>query len=237
MLIKYKLLPKSPISIGTGKSAQGIANNIVVRSANGIAYIPGSSIKGILRSECRRFAQTFGFYTHDKNLDPLGCLNHTKNSPCLLCKLFGSVHYPSNLIFENISLNSTVTNILERLALNISEKSVFEAQVIEKISSYGQSIRSNNRIDPKTRTAANDHLFFTECVDPDTYFIGEIRSSSNCKVTKTELAFLAMLLQSVNFIGGRKSAGLGRCLINIEQFIFEGENLDWKKTIEGNSNA
>jgi CRISPR-associated protein Csm3 len=104
MPIRARLVAKSGLRIG-GTEADikiGGAENPVIRDFNGVPYIPGSSLKGKLRSlleqETGRFGRNGTGWMTDRqgnrvsDGNPCGCADPT----CLVCKVFGPHMNPSH---------------------------------------------------------------------------------------------------------------------------------------------
>jgi len=117
--LRISLVNLTPLSIGAGKSAASIlegVDNPIVRM-NGKVYIPGSSLKGALRSEAERYVRT----TYGEGpeyvcniLNPNDELSRKeqlkeKYRPCLVCRIFGGPTIASHIkIFDAFSLKYTI---------------------------------------------------------------------------------------------------------------------------------
>lgn len=114
------LINQTPLSIGAGKGAlKGGIDNPIVR-IEGKPYIPGSSLKGVLRSEAERYVK----FSHPNEfvcdiLNPnkeekgeLGRKMQAEKSgieyePCIICRIFGGPTLASHLTFYNALPSST----------------------------------------------------------------------------------------------------------------------------------
>src|SRR5947209_14530955 len=99
--IDYELTFKTPFHFGTGIRA-GLIDRTVVRDGDGYLYVPGSTIKGVLRERCEQLARIYMGKTqrlsspHDEKaaLDELGT-----QPPTLVTRIFGSHITSSTLYF------------------------------------------------------------------------------------------------------------------------------------------
>lgn len=113
LLVTYRidaeLINEEPLSIGAGRGAlTGTIDNPIVRM-NGSPYIPGSSIKGVLRAEAERYARARGWFVCDIVSDPSyeeGRKDQLreKYEPCIVCKVFGGPTIASHITVLNASL-------------------------------------------------------------------------------------------------------------------------------------
>lgn len=112
-------------------------------------YIPGSSLKGALRSSASRIAQNYGFTSCGEVKPEFIEEAHIKIEICDVCDLFG---YPkSNTLSPLIVSNLKATEVIEPSAL------------------------TRVRIDDRSMRAAEGALFTVEYVPPGSEFIGDIR--------------------------------------------------------------
>jgi len=139
------------LRIGSAKTAIGIgeADNPILRHPiTRLPYIPGSSLKGKLRS---LLEQTYSQESQDKG-SPCGC------GHCFVCKLFGcnnskNTNSPSRLIFRDSTLTqSTEESLKESLPGSFSEE------------------KTEIRIDRRTGTAARGAVIPNERVPADSVF-------------------------------------------------------------------
>jgi len=202
---EIKLVNLTPLSIGTGKSAssalEGLDNPVV--RLNGKVYIPGSSLKGALRSEAEKYVRTtYGEspeYVCDI-LDPKGengelfrkdKLNE-KYVPCLVCRIFGGPTVASHIkVFDAFS-----------------QKAITET-------------RKCVSIDRITGGQHPGRLFDIEYVVPNSEFnltieIENIEIMNNSDESKVIRYLLKKMIDEGIQIGARKSIGLG--ILKIKSF-------------------
>jgi len=141
------IIPEGPILIAKGKSENETSNEIhYVKDLNGKAYIPGSSLKGVIRNYCEKIANTLGVW----NCNPLLNNDNDKDKPdcscgkkveiikeqndkitipeiynkytCYVCKLFGSTGIASRIHIDDACLIGTSEGYQERTNISIDRK-------------------------------------------------------------------------------------------------------------------
>ncbi|MEM2363680.1 MAG: CRISPR-associated RAMP protein Csx7 [Candidatus Nezhaarchaeales archaeon] len=109
--IRAVLTNETPLSIGSGKGLPigGIDNPIVRLGDKPI--IPGSSIKGVLRSEAERYAKLRGWPVCDVVSHPTFEIEEKRKRrenyrPCIVCRVFGGPTIASHIVFLNATPRS-----------------------------------------------------------------------------------------------------------------------------------
>ena len=214
-----ELVLQNEMHIGSGKG-DGRTDALVVKDFNGIPYIPGSSLRGVLRTTIERIIASLGKNPYqltskkcvtnstDLQKEFMGLLKNKKQSEidkflndnskiCHVCQLFGSTVIASKIRVTDLSLNGerSITSIRHGVAINrdtetAQEKAKFDFETVPKGSSFSFEI------------------------------IGE-------NLTNNDLALLAIGIQEMmdgNFwIGGNTARGLGKCkLENLKIKYFDG---------------
>ncbi len=131
-----------------------------------------------------------GLWIHDSK-GPL-----CKDSPCTLCKLFGSTAIPAMLQ-------------VGQAEIDVSLKSHFQALLDQNRNSVvhpDAEIRPGICLSRVRRTALPDHLFFEEAIPPVT-FCGKLVIAG--AITPVEKEFLHASGRLVDRLGGRKAVGRG----------------------------
>lgn len=225
--LKYTLTFESAFHCGSGLPRLLIDRGIH-RDSEGNLFVPGATIKGVLRDRCEQVASLFGLSVrspHDKN----AALSEY-NAPDLPSRLFGSRLRPGKLYFDDLRLSEEDFEFFKRSNnpwLQITERT----QV--SISRY-------------TGTAKPAMLFTSEFGVEDVCFHGRILGHVQDLSLPLEdgltpggpscgVLLLVIGLLSIDRIGGNKSTGLGKCRINIESLEVSGKacNLaDWLEKID-----
>ncbi|MGC9069172.1 MAG: type III CRISPR-associated RAMP protein Csx7 [Thermoprotei archaeon] len=202
-VLKYKVRGKvvniDPLSIGSGKSAIGAIDNPIVR-LNNVPYIPGSSLKGVLRAEAERYAKIMGYDVCNVFSNEELERKKNKKEACDVCKVFGGPTIVSAIIVHNLYGKNAVTEI--RTSVSIS------------------------RI---TGAQSPGRLFDVEFVVPGSEFVssdGSVvfevdgrRINLNNKNRHVEILLyvFSRLVNGEIRVGGRKSIGMGRIKLIIDK--------------------
>lgn len=211
--LKLKIQFKTTFHIGSGLSDNKRVDNLVVKE-EGFPYIPGSSLKGRIRYQFNKIASTISpdnFNTlHSGSRDYLSCQNqnrickteHVRES-CLHCRIFGSEFFSGSLYFSPARLKKEVRNKIEKFG------------GIQKYQQHLYEIRTGNKINRKLQTTEDSSLFNYEMANGQYPFRAEI--SGQAHMNEEELTFLKRCIELLDFLGGNKSRGLGRCKIEITE--------------------
>jgi len=184
-----------------------------------LPYIPGSSLKGALRSLAERFAKSMGEDIARNICDPLDIIRkdaereqHEKN-PCIVCQIFGNTGVASHItIFDCLPEDNPPTEIKPGIGIHRVLRSVYPGL-----------------------------LFNEEYVSPGVRWSFRIRivnidlDDDNDARSKLLRMLLKELVEGRVQIGGRKSVGSGLIkLLASETKIrkFKLENGELKKVME-----
>jgi len=200
-IIEFDIVVKTPVSIRSGRSYIGLVDNPVVRISRGgesVPYIPGSSIKGVLRHEAERYARSIGEYVCDilhpkKENGELFRKDRAEKEgkeyiPCIICRIFGGPTVASHVY-------------------------VYDAYPVE--GSYSLGVVRRVSISRVTGAQMPGRLFDVEFINPDSIFKGridveniDILSNDDKRAEIFNHAF-KMLCKGMVPIGGMKSVGMG----------------------------
>lgn len=170
---------------------------------DGMPFVPGSQIKGVLRHQCERFALALELEAIDphehrgehrslvKNFIPLA------ESDLVVDRLFGT-RYQGECLF--------VTNALP----------------LTTDADWTTSVHTRTAIDRLTRTVKEQHLFTTELTAEHLHLHGTIRARHPAGVLTQEdegfpyeYTLLVAALLSLDTLGGDKSVGMGQCRMQL----------------------
>jgi len=195
-VIKGTVVNHTPLSIGAGRNTlRGGIDNPIVRMDE-VPYIPGSSLKGVLRSEAERFVKTSLplefvcdiFRPNDEKVGELGRKKVLGESyePCIICRIFGGPTLASHLTIHNAMPHSP-----------------FHTEIKTSVSI--------NRI---TGAQYPGRLFDVEYVVPLTRFKFEARVDNidlmGGSLEARVVNYLMNILRKGQvWLGGRKSVGMG----------------------------
>ncbi len=209
-----RLIPRTPFRIGAGKGTvpTALSELPVVRitrtTGRESAYIPGSSLKGVLRSCCELIARTL--------LGPNEACNPVSRQSC------GQVHgreFETNLRFSNYE---GCFNVLNNICLICKIfGSTLSASLIEVEDAFPETepavaVRRCIAIDRTTGASAHGALFDYEYIAPTTSFTTKVHCLN---LPNYALGLLVEAFNQIDSglfgIGGFKSRGLGRFSVEI----------------------
>jgi len=102
-------------TVGSGFGLARLVDQTTVRDADGVVFIPGATVKGRLRSICKRLALSTDAHYHkagtticqaqgDTDWAPALC--KTPETKCIICSIFGSPLFPSPYRFSDFVLQT-----------------------------------------------------------------------------------------------------------------------------------
>jgi CRISPR-associated RAMP protein (TIGR02581 family) len=220
----------SPLRLSSGR-ASDVTDAPLMRNRAGVPYIPGSSLRGALRSEMERILAGLGreitgvrsCVLFSQESGPDACVSvddkkqkALKNQPedkvldyldehlCDLCRLFGSPAYASRLTLED-SLPENPAN-----------------------HTKGGNVRDGVGIDRDTGAARETIKFNYEVLEPEkggTFFLlrMQVENLGVGAPQDTALLNLALsILQEGLYVGGKRAAGLGKICLRKESLKVRG---------------
>jgi CRISPR/Cas system CSM-associated protein Csm3 (group 7 of RAMP superfamily) len=208
---------KSNLHIGSGFGFARLIDHVSIKDAERLAYIPGSTIKGKLRSVCKKIALTMEdpFYLSNGNhkicqsLEPGRgqsemCKHDALEDRCVICRLFGSAFAEGKLLFTDAKLN---------------EADAEKIRVLSQISRFRvdaqNEVKTNVKLSRYRKISDEGHLFVSENVSKTLGFTGAIYAKE--PLTTEEETFLRYGLKTLTHLGGQKSRGLGRVEMNLKE--------------------
>jgi CRISPR/Cas system CSM-associated protein Csm3 (group 7 of RAMP superfamily) len=204
-----------PLHIGAGHG-RGLLNRTVVKTQTGQVYIPGSSLRGVLRDAAEQLARALelkvcGAPAPDNMCGKQGAL-------CLVCRLFGSPGRESHLIVDDALLRGDLQGALR------SKKG--EAYV-----PFGQTTqRTQVQLSRLRGLAREGRLFSSEFATTGLIFettIGGILDltpiapdqSEDIEGQYLELILLLSAIKMVRHLGGGRRRGAGACRLILPEQI------------------
>jgi len=181
--------------------------------------VPGSSVKGKVRSRCEALANSLGLRLCEKGE------RVCKQSPCIICRLFGSAYNPGRLRFSDALLIEPWRRFA-RPEFGREAETARDPFILS-------SVRMGNKLERATRTVEQDLLFSLEHTANRLQFGGSIQGylddrtfAGDALTLPVEAWLLIVGLRLVDKLGGGRSRGLGRCCIMISSLTLDGgENL------------
>ena len=204
VLFDFRLTCQTGLHIGAGKSTDFAGSDLpVVRDASGRPFIPGSSLRGVLRAGIESFSLSLGLgelhqQTPEESLKgvPEELAQGWKELD-LVKRLFGSVEEK-----KGARNGSETRSISYGSRLQISDAICEDAVLFE--------VRDGVGISRETRTAAQAVKFDVEVVPAGTRFHGRVRFKNPADYEVGLLAqALWMLGEGLLLLGGKSARGLG----------------------------
>ncbi len=219
--IKYELTFKSAFHFGTGLRG-GLVHRLVARDADGFLYVPGSTLKGVLRERCEQLAQLFDLQITSPHVEEWREAN--RRNPDIVTRIFGSRFTPGQLYFDDAQMSE-------------SSRELFEADkkldfLKPKLQAWQVERRTQVSLSRVTRTAQSGLLFTSEYGVPNLSFTGSIvgllagfpLNSDDGKGTYSLLLLLAGL-KSLDRLGGSRSSGAGQVKCQLIDCKVDGQGI------------
>lgn len=227
--VSYKLTFTTPFHCGTGLRV-GLIDRTITRDRNGYLYVPGSTIKGVLREQCERLARLYEDFEDMRELidSPHNgeiALWSLTRPITIITRIFGSHHVPGQLFFDDA---------------HQQDKKQYDSGEKEgkgKYKSLQTDLYTQVRLDRLTRTAVPGGLYTSELGVKDITFTGNISGWLECSRIENladgptySLLLLLAGLQMVEQLGGNKSTGKGQCCCTVEAVKLNGKSCEQWQT-------
>ncbi|HYU71689.1 MAG TPA: RAMP superfamily CRISPR-associated protein [Ktedonobacteraceae bacterium] len=223
--IEYELEFSAPFHCGTGVRS-GLIDRSVMRDGGRYLYVPGSTIKGVVRELCEQLAR---FYEDSDDTmrariasphDKVIALKDLGAKPTLVTRIFGSQVRPGLLCFNDAQQTK-------------GDKKQYGTREEPKLYQNMQTdLYTQVRLNRPTRTAVRGALYSSEFGVRKMVFQGSIVGGLECIPIRTEIdeifsgkddgptySLLLLLagLYMIERLGGNKSTGKGECHCTITQ--------------------
>jgi len=222
--IAYDLKFTTPFHCGTGIRA-GLVDRTVVRDGAGYLYVPGSTLKGVLRERCEQLARMYTLEKasitspHDAEAALYGL---GQQSPTLVTRIFGTQNVPGRLYFDDARQSDE-----EQQQYDSPEQGGKGKYQSMQVDLYTQV-----RLDRPTRTAVPGALYTSEFGINDIVLQGSVLGWLTCEAIEIEgqapsYALLLLLagLHMLDRLGGNKSTGKGHCACTITRLRVNGQDI------------
>ena len=210
--LDYTLTFTSPFHLGTGMG-RGLLDRTVARDAGGFLYIPGSTIKGILREKCEQLAGSPLFETQQAASPSSPHLDHLRSfaqTPTLVEAIFGSRFREGTVYFDN-------ANMLEETSQKGLGKDFFTPSRLKPLQVQTRTRTSVSRL---RGTVQEQALFNSEYGIRDLAFCGTIYGMVEGPELNNQISspvvLLAAGLRLFDRIGANKSVGTGQFLFQVD---------------------
>lgn len=239
--IDYDLTFKTPFHCGTG-IREGLIDRTVVKDGAGYLFVPGATIKGVVRERCEQLARLFEELDddmHGRITDPHeernALLNGFSRVTTMVTRIFGSHIQPGHLYFDDARLNEDEVKEYDGFE---NDEHGNEVPVKGKYRSLQLDHYTQVRINRLTRTAVPGALYTSEFGLKDMQFHGVITGWLECTPIDGQsenptysLLLLMAGLCMLDRLGGNKSTGKGQCRCEITAVNVDGNaqsELQWQ---------
>lgn len=234
--IKYDLAFATPFHFGTGVR-EGVIDRTVVRDDGGYLYVPGSTIKGVLRERCEQLARLYDQPSIASPHNAKAAVQQLESRKLsMVTRIFGSHNVPGKLFFDDARQDEKELSQYDSQERGREGKGKYRTLQVD--------VSTQVRLDRPTRTAVPGALYTSEFGSKDIVFKGSILGWLECTpiemkaaqaassgVPTYSLLLLLAGLQMLEWIGGNKSTGKGRCTCTITKIAINGVEVEletWK---------
>lgn len=200
--IAYRLTFDSAFHFGTGMRG-GLIDRLVARDADDFLYVPGSTLKGVLRERCEQLAGLFDLEATSPHVEAWREAN--RQDPDIVARIFGTRFLPGSVYFDDAQMIE-------------DDRALFDADETERqaeFRTWQTEQRTQVAISRRTRTAQHGMLYTSEYGIRDLHFEGKLVGSltgfplEGLEKGTYSLLLLLAGLKSLERIGGSKSTGAG----------------------------
>jgi CRISPR/Cas system CSM-associated protein Csm3 (group 7 of RAMP superfamily) len=218
--VAYDLTFTTPFHFGTGLRV-GLIDRTVVKDAEGYLYVPGSTIKGVVREQCEWLARLYGERPESicSPHDAVQALWAQGQQLSMITRIFGSQNVPGRLFFDDARQDK------ESKAQYDSREG--RETIKGKYKAIQTDLSTQVRLDRPTRTAARGALYTSEFGIKDMTFKGVITGWLECtsiagyeEGPTYSLLLLLAGLHLFDRLGGNKSTGKGQCRCEITALTY-----------------
>jgi CRISPR-associated RAMP protein (TIGR02581 family) len=220
---------ETALHIGGGDALLGTTNSPIVRTADGKPFIPGSSLKGAFRSTVEKLAATIGLphMEHDV-IDPENPLAKQLNLKREQPK------WTEADTLQHLEKHWPKTALLFGNPYTASKIFFADAYVPDDIVDVPVQRRDGVAIDRDSERVKEGLLYNYEVVDSTAQFGFEM-TLENPTDTDLGLACLGLseMLGGFFALGGKRSSGMGRCLLhNFQVYMLDLTTTDTTQRIK-----
>lgn len=214
--LAYRLTFDSPFHCGTGLP-KGLIDRAVARDGEKYLYVPGSTIKGILREHCEVVARAHGLSVRDPH-DENAAIKAFTHGPDIVERIFGSRRREGCLFFDNATMP-------------LDQREFFDGPKKQKAHLFMQTeTRAQTAISRRTRTVKQGALYTSEFGVSDLCFDGKIHGILMGVANELSdlpgpysLFLLIAGLRAAQRIGANRSVGIGRCRFSISELTVDDQ--------------
>jgi len=214
------LMNETPLRIGKGKEQSFVdPSDNPLLTQDGRPVIPGSSLKGLMRSLAESYVKTLNDPKYSKvcDLDDNSCESCTSDAFCIPCVLFGFKDISSRVfVMDSVALENEF-RISQRTMVTLSR--VFGGQTPKRLYTL-------DMVEPGAKFRFEMIVYNLDLVN------GE-REEWKIRSVEVMKYLIRLLTTEGAFIGSRKSTGLGLVkLTGVKVKLYKAPNLTEGKEVE-----
>ncbi len=205
-ILRYLLVVRTGLRIGgIGEYEIGGVDNVVIKTPSNYPYVPGSSIKGKIRSLIEKKENKIG-----KNGDVHSC----DEESCLICKTFGNTKGRGAAIFRDAYIIKKGQYPQKEQEIKNQLPPTIEPLYLQEDDDPTKfiEIKMETKIDRETGKAAERSLRSSERVKPGTVFLVEILVPENDPSVE-KLIQEGIELLNKDYLGGCGTRGYGSVVL------------------------
>lgn len=221
--------------IGSGQAAGRHLDELVLTDGNGLPFVPGSTLRGLVADAVRRLAGGLGLEVCDGTLtrqegEPLGRLcGVNREGACPLCVLTGSNFREAAVEFEPA-----------RLALGGDGAAGSEPEGRRRLAGVAAAVpglltrrRVRTAIDEESGRADDEKLFALEEATAGLELSATLRiDASDPDLSARHVALVVGALRFLREVGGGRRRGFGRCRVRIDHADLRPAFQGWRQAVE-----
>jgi len=223
IILPYRLTFQSAFHCGTGFRA-GLVHRSIARDPHGLLYVPGSTLKGVLREHATRILALADLPIHSPHNTQTALMDFASPTDPVAC-IFGTRYRPGTLYFDDTTLCE------EDQAFFRPPKEPGSSMHRDRFLTEQQQLRTRVSIARQSGTANRSMLFSSEYGRAGLGFDGTIYGhlpgvpTYGDEHTTYSLVLLLAALVSLVDIGGGRSSGTGRVTLDVTGLTLNGQQL------------
>ena len=221
--IDYRIEFKTPFHFGTGLR-RNLLDRSVCRDANDYLYVPGSTLKGVLRERCEQIAHLVGLRTvspHNERKAIAGFHNNID----IVDRIFGSRYRPGELYFDHATMVEADRNLFD------------SSQISKRYIHLQTETRTQTSISRLLGTVREQALYQSEFGIKALCFEGRIYGYlEGFRLEENERSYSLLLLVAGicanDRIGANKSTGMGEYDCQVQSVNIDDKDIEVKDLLE-----
>ncbi len=222
--IDYRIEFETPFHFGTGLR-RNLLDRSVCRDANSYLYIPGSTLKGVLREQCEQIARLFGLRATSPHNERKAIASFRDNID-IVDRIFGSRYKPGELYFDNATMVEADRNFFD------------SSQISKRYIHLQTETRTQTSISRLLGTVREQALFQSEfgiktlCFEGRIYgYLEGFRLLDRGTWSYSLLLLVAGICVN-DRIGANKSTGMGKYDCQIQKLKFNEKTIEVADLLE-----